>query len=94
MLFAIICHDKKDHGHVRAENRPAHLEYVKGFADKAFAVGPMLSDDGESMVGSLLIFDLADRAAAEDFAANDPYNLAGLFESVTVSRWKIFLPAD
>ncbi len=94
MLFAIICHDKKDHGHVRAENRPVHLDYLKAYADQAYAVGPMLSDDGESMLGSLLILDLADRAAAEDFAANDPYNLAGLFESVTVSRWKKVLPAD
>lgn len=94
MLFAIICHDKKGHGHVRAENRPAHLDYLKGYADKAYAVGPMLGDDGESMIGSLLILDLADRAAAEDFAANDPYNQAGLFESVTVSRWKKVLPVD
>jgi len=94
MLFAIVCHDKKDHGHVRAENRPAHLEYLKGYADKAYVAGPMLSDDGENMVGSLLILDVADKTAAEEFAANDPYNKAGLFDSVTVAPWKKVLPAD
>jgi len=94
MLFAIICHDKKDHGHVRAENRPAHLEHLKAHADNAYVVGPMLSDDGESMVGSLLIMDMADREAVEEFAANDPYAKAGLFESVTIAPWKKVIPAD
>lgn len=94
MLFAIVCHDKKDHGHVRAENRPAHLDYLKGFADRAFVAGPMQTDDGEGMIGSLLIMEFDDKAAAEDFAANDPYNKAGLFESVTIAPWKKVLPAD
>lgn len=94
MLFAIVCYDKKDHGHVRMENRPDHLDYLKGFADSAYAVGPMLSDDGEGMVGSLLIMDFADRTAAEAFAEGDPYNKAGLFESVTIAPWKKVLPAD
>ncbi|NQV43701.1 MAG: YciI family protein [Rhodospirillales bacterium] len=94
MLFAIICHDKKAHGHVRMENRPAHLDYLKGYADKAYAVGPLLSDDGEAMIGSLLILDLEDKVAAEAFAANDPYNQAGLFDSVTIAPWKKVLPAD
>lgn len=94
MLFAIVCHDKKDHAHVRAENRPDHLEYLKGHADKAYAVGPMLTDDGEGMIGSLLIMDFTDKTAAEDFAANDPYAKAGLFESVTIAPWKKVIPAD
>jgi hypothetical protein len=46
------------------------------------------------MTGSLLIIDFADRKAAEDFAANDPYNKAGLFESVIIRRWKKVIPAD
>ncbi len=94
MLFSIVCFDKKDHGHVRAENRPAHLEYLKGFADKAYVAGPMLGNDGESMIGSLLIMDFDDKAAADAFAANDPYNKAGLFDSVTIAPWKKVLPAD
>jgi uncharacterized protein len=94
MLFAIICHDKKDHTHVRMENRPAHLEYLGGHKDKAYAVGPMLSDDGEGMIGSLLIMDFGDKSEAETFAAGDPYNQAGLFESVTIAPWKKVIPAD
>jgi uncharacterized protein YciI len=50
--------------------------------------GPFLADDGETMIGTLLILDVASRADAEAFATNDPYHKAGLFESVEVLPWK------
>jgi uncharacterized protein YciI len=34
------------------------------------------------------ILDVEDRAAAEEFIANDPFCEAGLFESVTITRWR------
>ena len=40
-----------------------------------------------AMVGSLVIVE-GSREVAEDFAANDPYAKAGLFESVTITEWK------
>ncbi len=94
MLFVIVCTDKPDHKQVRIDTRPAHLDYLGGYKDRAVAIGPTLSDDGEHMTGSVLIIDFADRKAAEDFAANDPYNKAGLFESVVIRRWKKVIPAD
>lgn len=88
MLFAFYCLDKKDHSHVRAENREAHVAYLKSFGEKIVTAGPLLSDDGEGMVGSLLILDLADRDEAQSFADNDPYAKAGLFQSVEIRPWK------
>ena len=32
--------------------------------------------------------DTDDRAVAERFIAEDPFTLAGLFEKVTVTRWR------
>lgn len=93
MLYAIICHDKKDAGSTRADNRPFHLDYLKVFAERAHAVGPMLGDDETSMVGSLLIMEFDNKSDAEAFAAGDPYAKAGLFESVTIAAWKQVLPA-
>jgi uncharacterized protein len=52
-----------------------------------FLAGPFLDDDGD-MTGSLIILELPDMAAAEAWAAADPYALAGLFESVTIREWK------
>jgi uncharacterized protein YciI len=91
MLYAIHCLDKDNAGALRLANREAHLAYVGEFADRIFAAGPLL-DDHEGMVGSLLIMDFADRSAAENFAANDPYRKAGLFASVSVMSWKKLLP--
>jgi uncharacterized protein YciI len=92
MHFAIICLDKPDHGQVRADNRPAHLDYLKANVQRMLAVGPLLSDDGERPVGSLLIMEFEDLDQARAFADNDPYNKAGLFESVTIRPWRKVLP--
>jgi hypothetical protein len=91
MLYVIHCFDKKDSLPVRIDNRPEHVAYLKSFGDKLFAAGPTLDAD-ENMNGSLVILDLEDLAAAEAFAANDPYARAGLFASVSIQPWKKALP--
>lgn len=90
-LFTLYCIDKPGHQQVRLDNRAAHLDYAKQWADKTLTGGPLLSADGDSMVGSLLVIDFEDAAAAEAFCANDPYAKAGLFESVTVRPFKAVL---
>ena len=49
--------------------------------------GPFLNPEGQ-MTGSLVVLEVETLAQAEDWAANDPYAKAGLFESVTISEWK------
>lgn len=93
MLFVIICEDKPDHAARRAELRPAHLDYLAGVKDVIVTAGPMLADDGQTALGSLLIVDVADRAAAEKFAAEDPYATGGLFAQTTVLLWRQVIPA-
>ena len=85
-LYALICLDKPGHGDLRRDTRAAHLAYV---AETGVVVqaGPFL-DEAEAMIGSLIVLDVADRAAAEAWAADDPYARAGLFKSVTLHRWK------
>lgn len=92
MHFAFVCLDKPDHGRIRQDNRAAHLDYLQQHKDRVLIAGPLLSDDGERPVGSLLVLDFADRAAAEAFAAGDPYAQAGLFESVAIRPWRQVLP--
>lgn len=91
VLFAITCLDKPESASVRQANRPAHLEYAKATAGLKMG-GPLLSDDGERMIGSMLVLEAADRAEAEAWCANDPYAKAGLFESVTIRPFKWLLP--
>ena len=92
MLFAIVCQDKLDSLALRMEKRPEHVEYLKGFNDRIAIAGPMLSDDGESPIGSLLIVELEDLEAARAFAAGDPFAKAGLFESVSIRPYRKTFP--
>ena len=82
MLYAVICKDKPNSLELRKATRPTHLDYLKQ-GGPVFS-GPMLAEDEQTPIGSLLIVEAADRAAVEAWAANDPYALAGLFESVEI----------
>ena len=92
MLFVITGIDKPESLALRMANRDAHLKY---WADSGVVKmgGPFSNDEGTVMNGSLLAIDVADRAAAEKLLANDPYNLAGLFERAEVRAWKWLLGA-
>jgi uncharacterized protein len=85
-MFVIVALDKSGSHEVRAANRQAHLDYADASGAVVMA-GPFLDAEG-NMTGSLLILDLPDMAAAEAWAAADPYARAGLFESVTIRAWK------
>lgn len=86
MLIALIAKDKTGALQTRLDNRGNHLAYIEKTGVVAQA-GPLLNEAGD-MCGSLVILDVADMAAAQDWAANDPYAKAGLFESVELTAWK------
>jgi len=94
MLYVINCKDKPDHLELRLANRRHHLEYLTRFKEQICAAGPTLTEDGETMNGSVLIIDFPDRDAAEGFAHGDPYSKAGLFESVDIRPWKKVFPLE
>jgi uncharacterized protein YciI len=85
MFYTLICTDKAGHLEVRKANRDAHLAYLKasGVVQQA---GPFVDADG-AMCGSLVVLAVADRAAAQDWADNDPYAKAGLFQDVRIEAW-------
>jgi uncharacterized protein YciI len=88
MPYAIQTKDKPNSAQVRATNRPAHLEYLTKNKDKLLAAGALINDDGTGGDGGILIVDTEDRKEAERFVAEDPFTKAGLFEKVTVTRWR------
>ena len=87
MLFAVIRHDKPDSLGLRLSERPKHLDYLKGVIDKIMNGGALLDDQGKQ-VGSILIIDVEDDAAANKFAAADPYVEVGLFSNTSIQRFR------
>ena len=92
MAFYFRCMDKPGASDLRMANREAHLAYLAEYEDKLIAVGPILNDAGDGMIGSLLIINLDTRAEADAFAQGDPYAKAGLFAQVDIAPWKQVYP--
>ena len=88
MLFAISNIDKADSSALRAATREIHLGYLDSIVTQLVLAGPVLNAEGQS-VGSLLIVEAENQAAAEAFAAADPYARAGLFESITIRPYRL-----
>jgi len=86
MRVALMAHDKPGALPVRTANRQAHLDYIAATGVVEMA-GPLLDAAGQ-MCGSLVVLDVADMAAARDWAAGDPYAKAGLFAKVRIEEWK------
>lgn len=85
MLFAVICRDKPGALQTRLDTRAAHLAYIEATGIVRMA-GPFI--EAGQMAGSLIILETDSLAAAEAWAAGDPYKAAGLFATVRVSEWK------
>ena len=89
MLFVITAFDRPGALELRLQVRPAHLDYLKGKAAQIKVGGPLLNANDQP-IGSLLIIEADDRAAAEAFAAGDPYR-EGVFERVEIRPWRAAL---
>jgi uncharacterized protein YciI len=88
MLFAITNLDKPDSFALRAATRETHLGYLDSIVAQLLLAGPILNAESQP-VGSLLVVEAENAAAAEAFALADPYAKAGLFESVTIRPYRI-----
>ncbi len=73
------------------------MEYYaehRAFAEEAVArgikivmSGPLQSDDGEIMTGSLFLLEAADRAAVEAFVAENPFTKHNVWGEVSIRRF-------
>ncbi len=87
-LFTVACRDRPESFDLRARTRDVHLAWLASLGDAVKLGGPWLDGEGRS-VGSLLIVEAGDLAAAQALAAADPYAHAGLFASTGVEPWRL-----
>ena len=72
---------------VKVQLNEEHWAFMDRYAEELVARGPTLTADREETTGSLHIVDLADDEAANAFAYEEPYYLAGAFDSVQLCRF-------
>jgi uncharacterized protein YciI len=89
MLFVIIGHDGPNGAGLRPTVRPAHLANLQPLIDQGRLVigGPFT--DGS---GSLMIVEMENEEAAQEFARNDPYTKQGVFARVEVKPFRKVVP--
>jgi uncharacterized protein YciI len=90
MYFVITALDRPGSIDLRLKTRDAHREYLHGehAQIQLKLAGPLLAEDGKTMIGSLIVVEAADRETVEAFSASDPYRKADLFSSVSVLQWQ------
>jgi len=76
--------DKPGRGELRLRVRPEHKAYLAAVADRIAFAGPLVGDDGETMIGSLLAIDFDSREAAQAWLAGEPFTRAGVYASNSI----------
>ena len=99
MYYAIISQDKPNSLDKRLSVRPAHLERLVELKDQGrlLIAGPHPAIDSDDpgpagFTGSLVVAEFESLEAAQDWADQDPYIKADVYETVTVKPFKKVLP--
>jgi uncharacterized protein YciI len=99
MLYAIISQDVANSLPKRQSVRPAHIERLEQLKQTGQLVlaGPhpaidALDSGSAGFTGSLIVAEFASLEIAQQWADEDPYIAAGVYESVIVKPFKKVLP--
>jgi uncharacterized protein len=92
MLYTFHLLDKPDAQAQRSEIRPRHKAYLATKADQIAFAGPLVSDDGKTMVGSLLVIEFASREEAQRWLADEPFTRAGVYASTAIHAFENLWP--
>ena len=92
MLHVFVLMDRTGAADLRARVRPEHKAYLAQVAERIAFAGPLLGDDGQTMIGSLLAIDFANREAASAWLRDEPFTRAGLYASVQIQAFANLWP--
>ena len=84
MLFVVHALDHDDAPGRRLENYEAHKSYLAACGMKTVVSGPLLADDGETMIGSLFIVEAASKEDVIAFNRADPFARANVWKDVQI----------
>ncbi|WJR75517.1 YciI family protein [Bradyrhizobium sp. NP1] len=91
MSFLIQCRYRTGAAEERFSIRAKHLEHMIAALPTTVAGGALLDQRG-SAIGMFVVLEAEDRASAEGFISGEPYNAAGLFETVEIYGLKLMTP--
>ena len=84
VIYTFVLLDRPQAAELRQRVRPEHKAYLGEMAERIAFAGPLVADDGETMIGSLLAIDFPNRDAAAAWLQNEPFSKAGLYASAQI----------
>ncbi|SDD59670.1 YciI family protein [Paraburkholderia lycopersici] len=84
MFYVIHAFDKTGHAHTRLAHYADHKAYLSGASIKTLISGPLLDDDGETMIGSFFLVEADSKDDVVAFNERDPFAKIGLWQSVSI----------
>jgi uncharacterized protein YciI len=85
MHFAIHCLDNPGALPTRLAHYDSHKAYLASATRVAIVIsGPLLAEDGETMIGSLFVVEADDRDAVERFHHGDPFFINGVWDRAEI----------
>ena len=85
--WIVRCLDKPGMLPVRQQHLEEHRAYLGGNPIKIAVSGPLVADDGETMIGSFFVVEAETREEVEAFQAGDPLFKAGVWQSREIHRF-------
>ena len=73
---------------VRASVQDEQYAYLDANAGSIITRGPLLSDDGATQIGSVMLFDSPDMAKNREILDNMPFTKAGVYEDIVFHRFR------
>lgn len=92
MIFVFWLMDRPGTAALRAEVRPAHRAYLSELSERMAFAGPLTSEDGQTVVGSLLAIDFSSLVDAEAWIAAEPFTMAGVYEKPVIHAFTNLWP--
>jgi uncharacterized protein YciI len=92
MLFVVHATDKSDGMAKRAKFYRAqrvHLDQANEYDVDVVTAGTLLSNDGETPVGSIFVIDAKNRTAADLFTRSDPYYINEVWATVQIHGYNV-----
>lgn len=87
MRFVVHCLDKAGALPTRLQNYDAHKAYLASGSVQTVVSGPLVADDGETMIGSMFIFEADSKDEVIAFNKADPFAKAGVWDSVSINAF-------
>lgn len=87
MHFVIHCLDKPGSASIRKQHFEDHKIYIATAPVSVVISGPLVSEDGQTPVGSLFVVEAASHAEVERMNQGDPFFKAGLWDRIAIHQF-------